>query len=236
MPVIGTQQSPIKIVHDKTLHTTFPPHYFDIGYKAGKLPGHFEEHNFWFTSPSAPVTFRKEKWVLERIHIHRPPEHKIDAGPVADFEVHLVHVRQNDPCERGEALVIGVFFKSDPGADENESFKEIDRAIERKLKEDQGVDAPKPAKALWLPESMTSSMRIKPRDFLPKREEDWKRWYHYEGSLTTEPFSESVSWFVLPVVAEVRSSDVRYLATQTFHEPRKVHALDRRFVLRSFAE
>lgn len=115
MPVIGTQQSPIKIVHDKTLHTTFPPHYFDIGYKAGKLPGHFEEHNFWFTSPSAPVTFRKEKWVLERIHIHRPPVHKIEAGPVADSEIHLVHVRQNDPCERGEALVMGVFFKADPG-------------------------------------------------------------------------------------------------------------------------
>jgi hypothetical protein len=130
----------------------------------------------------------------------------------------------------------GCVLQGRSGADENESFKEIDRAIERKLKEDQGVDAPKPAKALWLPESTTSSMRVMPKDFLPKREEDWKKWYHYQGSLTTEPYSENVSWFVLPVVADVRSSDVRYLATQTFHEPRKVHALDRRFVLRSFAE
>ena len=121
----------------------------------------------------------------------------------------------------------GCVLQGRSGADENESFKEIDRAIERKLKEDQGVDAPKPAKALWLPESTTSSMRVMPKDFLPKREEDWKKWYHYQGSLTTEPYSENVSWFVLPVVADVRSSDVRYLATQTIEE-RIIEVLDRK--------
>jgi carbonic anhydrase len=62
----------------------------------------------------------------------------------------------------------------------------------------------------------------------PKRRPDW---FHYEGSLTTEPYSETVSWIVLRDAVVVDKDFYERLPEQ--HE-RKTQPLDRRFVLRNF--
>lgn len=234
MPVIGTQQSPIKIVSRKTLLTTFPPDYFEFDYPNRLLPGKFESENFKFLKPVPSVTFRGEKWNLHKIHIHGPAEHRIDETDAADFECHLVNLRQKDPCEKGEKLVIGVFFKIVDGLETLSSFSDIGRAVSDRLKEQQATDSPRAAKAFWPASSGGVSLRVNPVHFLPKNPEGWKTWFHYEGSLTSGTYSEDVSWFVLSTVAEVARADVDFLTPQADQHTRDVHATDRRFVLRNF--
>jgi carbonic anhydrase len=234
MPVVGTQQSPIKIVTRKSILASFPPDYFAIDYPDRPFAGTFEHENFVFAKPVPSITFRGEKWLLHKIHIHRPAEHRIDESAPADFECHLIHLRQKDPGERSEKLVIGVFFEIDEKAVPLSSFAEIDRVLGQKLEADQGVTPPRPGKAGWAYADEVPTLKVNPTHFLPEKRQDWQNWFHYEGSLTTGTYSEDVSWFVLPKEVRVLSADVLYLSTQTEHEPREVHAIDRRFVLRSF--
>ena len=74
---------------------------------------------------------------------------------------------------------------------------------------------------------------INPLEFLPDRG-DWDCWFRYEGSLTSEPFSEDVTWYVFDRETGILKSEVDHLAGTAEQEARPVHALDRRYVLRSF--
>lgn len=234
MPVIGTQQSPIKIVSRKTLLTSFSSDYFEFDYSNRLQAGKFNSENFEFLKPVPSVTFRGEKWNLYKIHIHGPAEHRIDETDAADFECHLVNLRQKDIGDKGEKLVIGVFFKIVDGVESLSSFSEIGKAVSNKLKEQQGTDSPRAAKAIWPTADGGTLLKVNPVHFLPKKPEDWKTWFHYEGSLTSGTYSEDVSWFVLPTVAEVAREDVEFLTPQADQHTRDVHATDRRFVLRNF--
>ena len=57
MPIIGTQQSPIRIDTDRTIQAVFPPNYFAIRYGKGERAGEFENHNFVFAAGERqPIT------------------------------------------------------------------------------------------------------------------------------------------------------------------------------------
>lgn len=58
--------------------------------------------------------------------------------------------------------------------------------------------------------------------------------YRYEGSLTTEPFNEFISWVVLRDKVAVKASDIKPITAHALHEARPPQPLNRRFVLRSF--
>jgi len=232
MPVIGTQQSPIRIVSKKTLLTSFPPNYLIIDYADKRVSGTFKNENFIFAKPLPGVTFRGDKWLLHKIHIHMPAEHLIDATPTSAFECHLVHLRQRDPCELDEKLVIGAFFKISPTAPALFSFADIEEAIKKQLGK-AGQTAPGIAK--WAHGDAGSPAKVNPVHFLPKDRTEWNKWFHYEGSLTSGIYSEDVSWFILPTLAEVREDEVMFLASHMAQQhARDVCRLDRRFVLRNF--
>ena len=58
--------------------------------------------------------------------------------------------------------------------------------------------------------------------------------YRYEGSLTTEPFNEFVSWVVLRDKVAVKAGDIKPITAHAQHDARPTQPLNRRFVLRSF--
>ncbi len=239
MPVIGTQQSPIRIIVEQTIKANLTGH---LAFQYDRpLSGVFQGDNFVFNvdrqSNGAEDTDGKtivaggDQWVIRKIHIHSPAEHVViqsatDPDVFEPFECHLVHSRPGDVFGRGPKLVVGVFFriveKLPRGAKPRETLYGLDRALA-----DTTGRGPRQRVA------EECSHAVDPRDFLPE-EKSLHRFFKYEGSLTSEPFSEDVSWYVMAAEAHVLKGAVDEIELRAEQEARPVHAVDRRFVLRSF--
>jgi carbonic anhydrase len=116
MIVLGTQQSPVNIVTAETFHVDFGASYLQFRYHGG-LRGHFDTHKqqFIFDPPTGDptywsVTFDERQWIIRQVHIHTPAEHLIDSGRARPHECHLLHSLIDDPDNKGDKLVIGVFL------------------------------------------------------------------------------------------------------------------------------
>jgi carbonic anhydrase len=70
---------------------------------------------------------------------------------------------------------------------------------------------------------------IDPNYLLPAQ----RKYYHYEGSLTTPPCSETVDWIVLARPIEVDETDIARFAKLYPMNARPVQKRDRRFILSS---
>ena len=77
-------------------------------------------------------------------------------------------------------------------------------------------------------------MKINPLHFLPEKTH-WPYWFRYEGSLTSKPFSEDVSWLIFRDETDLAKADVEKLKGEAEQEARETFDVNRRFVLRSFA-
>lgn len=120
------------------------------------------------------LTFDGTTYDLKQAHLHGGSEHQID-GETYPLEMHLVHKN----ADLGTAAVIGVFITE--GA-ENAFFSQFFGNLPK-------VEG----------EHFTDTTQVNLLDFLPSN----GGYYTYQGSLTTPPCSEVVTWFVMrePVTA-----------------------------------
>lgn len=117
------------------------------------------------------------------------------------LELHFVH-----QSETGALAVIGVFLEA---GEELSALAPVWEAAPR----DTGAAAP------LLP--------IDPRAFLPRS----SRQFHYAGSLTTPPCSETVTWTIFADPVEASPAQIAFFADLFPHNNRPVQARNRRFVL-----
>ena len=120
------------------------------------------------------------------------------------MEAHFVHA-----AEGGGLAVVGVFIV--PGRP-NAVFKKIIST----MPQEEGPPVP-------------ADHAIDPNGLLPPG----RGYYHYEGSLTTPPCSETVDWLVLAHRIEVAEEDIARFAKLYPMNARPVQKLDRRFILSS---
>lgn len=114
-------------------------------------------------------TFGDKTYNLKQFHFHTPSEHTLD-GQHAPMEMHMVH-----QGEGGDLAVVGVLFQE--GKTLNENFTKIIANLPNAKGESKHIK--------------DANLNLKvhlPRDNYA---------YHYTGSLTTPPCSESVQWLVL---------------------------------------
>lgn len=119
------------------------------------------------------MTFLGKEYELKQLHAHAPSEHTISGRPM-DMELHLVHA-----TKEGQLAVLGVMVQE--GAD-NPVMARFWNQI--------------PAQAG--PEVKTD-VTLNPEELLPRD----RRFWFYDGSLTTPPCTEGVSWVIFkePVAA-----------------------------------
>jgi carbonic anhydrase len=151
----------------------------------GKLEFHYRETGFRVENNGHTIelipadqgnylTIDSNPYTLEQMHFHLPSEHKVAGSPYA-MEAHLVH---KDPG--GKVAVLAVLLV--PGQ-ENPVLQELFTKLPREPGgEAAGLSLDRPVNLADL--------------FPPSRE-----MYRYEGSLTTPPCTEGVSWgiFTRPV-------------------------------------
>lgn len=214
------QQSPINLVKSDSLYVKFPKTFLKFDYRDAPFTGRFkgeEGHkNFVLNKPHPgknPPTLKigDVKAELVKIHLHTPSEHDVEGSDLGG-EIHLIHEIAN-PTSGSELVVVGVFFNESKSPIETDFFG-MWAAL---------VGKGRSAKA-------REEVQIDPRKLLPKTD----KWYRYEGSLTSEPYSEIVSWLVLVDPVGVGSADFRKLKKNAHQPERPVQPINRRMVIRSF--
>jgi carbonic anhydrase len=115
------------------------------------------------------IEYDGTRYDLVQFHFHTPSEHLLD-GITYPMEMHLVHAEHDRP---EHLLVVGVLFK------EGESHPLLAKLVS---------DVPPHAG-----EHADKESKLEAGSILKRGE----GYYHYDGSLTTPPYSETVTWLVL---------------------------------------
>ena len=139
---------------------------------------------------------------LPQFHFHAPSEHTIK-GKHSALEMHLVHQNAD-----GALAVVGVMI--DPGQT-NQQFAPVWGELPRKADEARHFE----------------NLSINADNLLP----DARKYYTYDGSLTTPPCSEGVRWFVLQSPIEMSESQITTFEEIIKDNNRPVQPLNGREIL-----
>lgn len=161
------------------------------------------------------VQFDGVRYELAQFHFHTPSEHHVD-GLTFPLEMHLVHVAEPKEGESPRYLVVGVLFR------EGLSSQFLDRFLDEIPEEaHEGNEVPE--------------AEIDLDELIGERFED-SAFYHYKGSLTTPPYTESVQWVVLERVYQVAPEQVQRLNRIEGNNARHVQSLEGRQVEIQFGD
>ena len=153
------------------------------------------------------LTLNGKAFEPKGFHFHAHSEHLVN-GSAYPMELHIVH--QND--DDGTRAVVGVFI-DDQGTSGSKSDNSVNQLIDSLESEH--------------PSTVAASV------ILPQSTEQF---YRYEGSLTTPPYDENVSWLVMREPIHVSPETLNRLKQEQGHEARPAQDLNRRFLLANFTE
>ncbi len=146
--------------------------------------------------------FAGKSYSLKQFHFHTPSEHQID-GKNLPMEMHMVH-----QSEDKSLAVVSILFEE--GKVANENIAQIVANLPSTKGETNHVEG----------------MSLDLQAHLPKDNQA----YHYVGSLTTPPCSESVQWLVLRNTAKVTKDQVDAIAAKIGPNNRPVQGLNGRSI------
>jgi len=159
-----------------------------------------------FTGESA-FTIDGKSYRFRQLHFHTPSEHLID-GMTFPMEMHVVCVSKNQrDSTKPEYFVVGMLFKM---GQENKFIREFLDSV-------PGEESKKVALRPGL---------VKMVDLfagLPKK--DLEAYYHYRGSLTTPPYTETVNWIIRKHIFEASPEQIAAIEKMEGDNARHVHAL-----------
>ena len=205
----GFLQSPINIL---TKRTTEGRHdvFFNVDGRIEKVAnlGHTVQLDF---VPGSEVTKDGKTYVFDQLHFHTPSEHHVD-GIAYPLEMHVVSARQEGGAT--EYLVMAMLFKM---GDENKFLQEfIDRIPPEAHHENK------------LPEGMADFSDL----FDGEMSNELANCYHYNGSLTTPPYSETVHWYISSKVWEALPEQIERIEQIEGNNARMVQPLQNRVIQR----
>jgi len=150
------------------------------------------------------MTSSGKAWRLVQAHFHAPSEHVFN-GKVYPLEAHFVH-----QDEQGRLAVLGVFFEEGP------TNIELAKLIVAAPRQKAG---PNPIEGFT----------FDPRALLPRS----LSVFRYQGSLTTPPCSEGVSWHVAATTVQASATQIADLARVMGMNARPVQPVNNRVIKES---
>ncbi len=154
--------------------------------------------------PGNSVEIMGKTYDLAQFHFHSRSEHRVN-GRQFDLEMHLVHKAAD-----GQLLVVGILFEK--GAANPFLAKFFGNL---------------PQKAHETLES--SGVTLNPAEALPKD----RRYYYYQGSLTTPPCTEDVQWYILRQPMSISPEQLAAFRALYANNYRPVQPLNQRTVWES---
>ncbi len=203
----GTLQSPINILTNQSQNGK---HRIKLNFdgKINKVEnlGHTVQLDF---KPGTNVKYENNIYEFVQLHFHTPSEHLID-GVTYPMEMHIVNKLKSskhltDSIQK--YLVIGVLFKM---GESNKFVEEFINLIPVHNHEE-----------IEISEDLVHLQDIFNQRVMPKD----SSFYHYDGSLTTPPYTESVNWFVLKQILTASLNEVQKINSIEGNNARHVQAL-----------
>jgi len=197
----GIQQSPINMQAQRALASKIGEIKFSYKPTPVKVLNNGHTIQVNYT-PGNTMTVGDKTYELLQFHFHSPSEHMIN-DKHSKMEVHLVHKGAD-----GKLAVVGVMMNTG-----------------------KALNALVP---VWsrLPHELNKIAlnpgTVNAADLLPANTQNY---YHYMGSLTTPPCTESVSWYVMKDAVEVAAKQAAQFANLIGENARPVQNENRRFVL-----
>ncbi|CAH1126035.1 unnamed protein product [Ceutorhynchus assimilis] len=203
-------QSPIELKHEESIsHDHFEPLDFH---------GHWDklgEATFENTGKTAVIRFQRDElpylrggplhedtYVFEQLHFHWSDDDNsgcehIFEGQAFSMEAHAVHYNNKyasfqEAQDKPDGLaVVGFFLEATDNAD-NPCFKKLTAAVQHIIKVNTLTSVAADC-LTWI-----------------REEAQCKGYYTYQGSLTTEPYLESVTWILYPTPIHVSRQQVAH--------------------------
>ena len=202
----GRRQSPIDITRATpvaAVRTAFPPAELRIAHHEHVADGINNGHTIQINYPdAATLMVGGVAYQLTQYHFHSPSEHTV-GGKRFPMEMHLVHKSAD-----GTLAVVGVLIAE--GA-HNSAFDPVWAHLPQQV----GVETHYPA------------MNVDVDALLPAIRTS----YRYDGSLTTPPCSEGVSWIVMTTPIELSREQVAAFTHLITGNSRPVQELNGRPIL-----
>ena len=149
--------------------------------------GHTVQLDF---EPGNTITVDGLTYEFKQLHFHTPSEHLID-GVTYPMEMHVVNIMPGKKeGETPEYLVMAFLFKM---GDENPFIKSFINLIP----EDEEMEADVKINAVNESNLWSGGMKVLAEDC-----------YHYMGSLTTPPYTETVYWLVHKEILEASPEQI----------------------------
>jgi len=141
--------------------------------------------------PGNTISMNGKTFEFKQMHFHTPSEHLID-GITYPMEMHVVTTLKDQPkSEITEYLVLAFLVRM------GKENKFISNFIDQIPKEEGGnneIDL----NALTDSDSSNAAKLLK----------ELNAYYHYKGSLTTPPYTESVNWYVMKKISEASPEQI----------------------------
>ena len=185
----GLLQSPIIILSDEA---TVGGHNITLNF-TGEIDkvenlGHTVQLDL---DPGNTISINEKTFEFKQMHFHTPSEHLID-GITYPMEMHIVTTLKNQPeGETTEYLVLAFLVRM------GKENKFISNFIDQIPKEEGGINK---VDLNALTDSETSNVA----NLL----QELNSYYHYKGSLTTPPYTESVNWYVMKKIFEASPEQI----------------------------
>jgi len=152
--------------------------------------------------PGSSVTFDGREYQLKQLHFHTPSEHQID-GITYPMEGHIVNtIEPKTPEDPTLYLVVSFLFRMG----DEDSF--ITGFLDQ-VPDEEGGEALEQGKVY-----------LSPNDRNPDYE-----YYHYRGSLTTPPYTETVDWLIVKEIQQASPEQIRRIHLLEGDNARRVQAL-----------
>lgn len=151
--------------------------------------------------PGSSIRVGERELLLKQFHFHQPSEERVH-GRRYGMSLHLVHADAE-----GHLAVVAVLL--DPGPE-----NALVARLWKNLPKEEGA------------EKRHDDVRIDPADLLPKD----RGYYMFDGSLTTPPCTENVTWLVLKQPVTVSTAEIAQFAKRYPDDARPTQPLYDRVV------
>ena len=197
----GLLQSPVNILSNRAEggrhEVAINLHHAEPNYLENK--GHTIQLDF---QPGSSIVFDGREYQLKQLHFHTPSEHQID-GITYPMEGHIVNIIEpKTPKDPTRYLVVSFLFRMGDEDPFISSF--LDQVPDEKGGE----------------ELEAGQVYLSPNDRNPNYE-----YYHYRGSLTTPPYTETVEWLIVKEIQQASPEQVRRIHQLEGDNARRVQAL-----------
>ncbi|MEM7549866.1 MAG: carbonic anhydrase family protein [Bacteroidota bacterium] len=197
----GLIQSPINIVTknlDEGSHE-ITVHYNKTENRKVANLGHTIQVNF---DNDSYIEYKGKRYTFHQFHFHTPSEHHID-GLTYPMEMHMVHQAEDNESQ-SHYVVVAALFK------EGERNAFIDEFLN------------------YIPEQEQDS-NPKEQTFIDVNDLIHSHFihgcYHYQGSLTTPPYTESVHWAIMKKIYEASPEQIEKINMIEGNNARHIQAL-----------